>query len=1221
MFNKLLGLFSKHRRKDLLALAGGIHLIPENHAHQSRINFASLVAYLSGENGHQPIESSEFMDYLNSEFGLDHPLTRHDDPIGNLFTHNIIFHGGNFIVYPGIDDGGGLRLQSLLKAVFLAPPAEDAALTSELMQPTMALLMLSNAIAYRLGHSRNMKVAGIPADQLPHIPTDKGTAYSEAVIFKDADLDRILSARGLNRSHLEPFVFRDAVDQEISYSPDLNPLVSRPLVEIKDGLLVAIPTTLSFAIRTYIWGRLKEGEAQRERYANRLADVELHEIFEFLRIADYHPFKEVEYTTEGQLRELVFRVDTDKLVLFHSVIGEATYGPNGVTDVACSTWLDERRALIHGQWGDRYKLLNLVVFVNSGIESIFAFNEPQEINLPTLMTSTIDLWLCLAQGIPDRLDFWKFCRLKAETEKKAEIFSFGSFVDEYAIYLSKRRSFYLGDEANPTHIFLAPGNEEYLQENAIVIPDIHLAYLPSTKHLKEVRRIGQDDIPIYAAKPYNGRPRHLVEFKDLAIWVSFGEASYTETPYTPHELIKCFSFWVLQVCKEVSTLSEVRPRTIEIDVVVHESIEETERALGDADVFRIKSDSSTQEEILVERCQSGIVRIHLSSDCMPLVIAEGNPLDRLVVEAVYRALWLLLIDPAQGHEAPPDLCEVLGRLVADPNRKMLLALDASKRRGLDPRNLADLRKLDDHDIDEQLTELVFKLKCEGYSKSEIVDKSEKIKLANFVVKTFANHALEIVRHLDPILTLKRLLALHEAAINAQVFDKQTGKFSRACYSDNGSYIEKSIRDGQRLTLTALAIRCMIEMVAAQPGAGSPPSDEQIDILVAQADLIVNWGRLSDEINYDLIEHHLAILGNGRVGRKESDLKPHDRFYREKYREEIAIEQQQDELSKGERQILELLQSNEGQIALRAEWGATYVETYHLSEALFEIAINYPDSVACLSVVSLIKQIKEFGIQGDDTELLSLLNQFSQIRRSGLMKPPDGYERSDIYPWRYNRQLSLMRRPLIPFEMKGESVVMFGARTVARCVETLLQNLSEGVVACRTAEMRSLQGRINRIKGSAFNQRCKEWFEINTDLRIWSNVLIGPEQRIESSQNLGDVDLLVVDSKNKMLYSIECKDISFAREPHQMQSEWGDFDDTKEDSWSAKHARRGEFLSTWIKNQTDSEFGDLSDFTVKSSILASSELPTVHLKNLSLEIISFVKLREEGSSLLRSAGSR
>jgi hypothetical protein len=97
-------------------------------------------------------------------------------------------------------------------------------------------------------------------------------------------------------------------------------------------------------------------------------------------------------------------------------------------------------------------------------------------------------------------------------------------------------------------------------------------------------------------------------------------------------------------------------------------------------------------------------------------------------------------------------------------------------------------------------------------------------------------------------------------------------------------------------------------------------------------------------------------------------------------------------------------------------------------------------------------------------------------------------------------------------------------------------------------------------------------------------------------------------------SIECKDVNFAKEPHQMNTEWLKFS-KDEKSWCAKHLKRDAHLRRWVIANTTSSYGDMSTFRIVSFILVAEGIPSQHLRAFPLPVVSFRKLKREGLASL------
>ncbi len=131
----------------------------------------------------------------------------------------------------------------------------------------------------------------------------------------------------------------------------------------------------------------------------------------------------------------------------------------------------------------------------------------------------------------------------------------------------------------------------------------------------------------------------------------------------------------------------------------------------------------------------------------------------------------------------------------------------------------------------------------------------------------------------------------------------------------------------------------------------------------------------------------------------------------------------------------------------------------------------------------------------DAEIDKAINLFSLTPREKWEKAPYGFANEDIWPWRYNRRLSYLRRPLIigP-EPKGNPIVFWGPRHAEDAGKNLLALVESGRYKLHegsSEEMKILIGRIKNEAGKEFMTEVKKWFEENTDWFVDSEVPIKP----------------------------------------------------------------------------------------------------------------------------------
>jgi len=154
--DKLKAEFVNYNQSELIAMLGGLQVYPENHSHTIRLEAACRVASSIKSIGKRKVNQNHLQNILNKYFPTNGHIGMMEDPPENLFTENIVFHGGNYIVYPGVTDGGSFVLRNLFLAIFHHGEGFPKKFIEIVKTASLSLLTLNNEVAKRMGHSRYM---------------------------------------------------------------------------------------------------------------------------------------------------------------------------------------------------------------------------------------------------------------------------------------------------------------------------------------------------------------------------------------------------------------------------------------------------------------------------------------------------------------------------------------------------------------------------------------------------------------------------------------------------------------------------------------------------------------------------------------------------------------------------------------------------------------------------------------------------------------------------------------------------------------------------------------------------------------------------------------------------------------------------------------------------------------------------------------------------------
>src|SRR5690606_32311460 len=124
-----------------------------------------------------------------------------------------------------------------------------------LIRPIYALLSISEEIA-----RRNKARVNVVA-----ISQDKSNIYPPCLIDLEQHLQTLyfteeeLTGLGYSMADIQPFILPDLTHKNVKdHAHGMTELVTQPLVKDKDRILVVLPTAISWAIRLFFFGWLRQ---------------------------------------------------------------------------------------------------------------------------------------------------------------------------------------------------------------------------------------------------------------------------------------------------------------------------------------------------------------------------------------------------------------------------------------------------------------------------------------------------------------------------------------------------------------------------------------------------------------------------------------------------------------------------------------------------------------------------------------------------------------------------------------------------------------------------------------------------------------------------------------------------------------------------------------------------------------------------------------------------
>jgi hypothetical protein len=108
---------------------------------------------------------------------------------------------------------------------------------------------------------------------------------------------------------------------------------------------------------------------------------------------------------------------------------------------------------------------------------------------------------------------------------------------------------------------------------------------------------------------------------------------------------------------------------------------------------------------------------------------------------------------------------------------------------------------------------------------------------------------------------------------------------------------------------------------------------------------------------------------------------------------------------------------------------------------------------------------------DELDIATGFSLLTLLERSSIGEPPTDYSSLDIFPWRYNRSISYLRRPLVKVSQDGVNYYHYGYRHLVQYVDNLNYLLhTSKLPGTNSAEMKGWLASVSGDKGTPFRDR-------------------------------------------------------------------------------------------------------------------------------------------------------
>jgi hypothetical protein len=485
----------------------------------------------------------------------------------------------------------------------------------------------------------------------------------------------------------------------------------------------------------------------------------------------------------------------------------------------------------------------------------------------------------------------------------------------------------------------------------------------------------------------------------------------------------------------------------------------------------------------------------------------------------------------------------------------------------------------------------------GGDRSAVVNKA--------VGHLFERMETDIARY-DPQALLDYLVTQNEALVYFRKYNERMLRSRLACFGADAETAKELVEHRSESATTHRANRFLIEYVAAQPPQGERrPTTRGYYFLLALAQEIIERGTASDFLHFDLADFEVSILKSGRLGMNRDDpvdaaIKAYAARSGARAIRNAAEPLPGDTNSAPASDIV-----NESADAMRSEFGFTLADLREVCRGLLDIGTaDQLTRIARADAVAQVASARNLTPAVVDT----VLNAITLTPRDKFMSIGP-----DAAPWRFNRNMSYVRRPLI----LQCDVLVFGFRSVYSAGPYWYSSLTSGRLqaGARTQSM--------KVYISQARRRINDDYAAGVAARLRSLGLVaelsvskigGARVSDPDGLDLGDVDVLAWHPGTRTVLAVEAKDFEVARTPAEMSHEIAKLFRGKqgkkvERSTSYKHARRVDWLSSNLPTvlaHLGAEAGP-NESSVVGVIVTSEPLVTPLVASSTIPVIPFADL--------------
>lgn len=1135
------------------ATFAGLLTTPTLQSNCLRLEVLVHLALLSAKGHRTP--NAQFVSQAFSTLGTG-LCGQYEDPAEDVFVGSISTSQGNFRLLDGIWESGYFFLQRIVNVLESMPRRRYF---DDLRECVYSLLRLSDMLCERAALDRYTLGSATPEKSLPKKLRDTLPSLRRRVRFSESEL----LAASISLDHLSQFVFASGdlkrlPDEHIGHSM----LERQPVARRDAHYYFLLPTATGAAIRRFVIERIEES-GNRKPFLTALAR-EYSEVFErtLLLGAKSHLSLVFRKVDEGLIANGITTIDRGRylqLVLFLDTLddfergGLAGTNPDPLQLAATLTQLIDT-AYEEAQRSDDFEGgLTLLVGCGIGRGAVYYLDEKERTDWRVEHLSAADLYTLSWTPNFSFQSLWRM--LEAQDKLRAlgvELFNINGLLNLVAWTRS------LGGHLVP-HALLPDGSFEADGSTLLAIDQTslrelrHEVLLTWDPHVEQdagsrwvaVRKEGssafKEDLarPLYATEPLQGArwPSAVYVTPERSWWCAFSVPAET-TLEGAYERFRMLAVWLSRTVPVLEDSLETLPKgPILINLIFHGVWGEFDGVPEKKSYAQVRSDIAVSADI-AERTTTLDVGDTFEKALFNVENVSERALVDSVVEGVVRLCGLALSESARSP--------ILHSIVRTNSARQAHAFHAQSFRDY-VRAAIPASPVVIDETDDALLKIGLGWRVRSRESGPFIEGKEQcITFLNSLVHLLEEDLCTSLQRMDRTQTLEHVLRNHESGVVDRDRWRRTAAAVLSLHDDRANALAVMARHDFQLNAVFLATRLLVEFALCECplSGGRAPGVLDLSQLMAKAAQIFGLGGWSDAIRWDVMEPRLRITPLGDV---HANLDFVDEVVNPFAHgaNEIFINKAVDTYAKN------LDAPTPGPVAqdvLEVEFLHAWDDEVGASLDDVRLFVDFVENLGVSSNAAVLKlrrsTLLRVAVNGKSLPPETserLLNFLTLPSRRRWRDVPPGFDAKDLYPWRFRRRLSVLRRPILQIDDDLDPTVIVVPGLVRDAVTFMLGNYHRGHFPMWQLgpQMRIWAGEVARRQGTEFTQAVAERLERlgwNTASEIRITKLLGRS----FDKDYGDVDVLAWRPSTGRVVAIECKDVQYRKTYGEIAEQLADF---------------------------------------------------------------------------------